>query len=93
MTAEVRELRPGIGRLADGATGEILPDARKAAPGSARVKLRLLARLDVEQAREFLTGLDGRIADANASQLAYLLGCIEGHAQSLLDIIDTITET
>ena len=57
-----------------------------------RVPLRQLARLDVEQARRFLMELDGRTAGADVPRLAYLLGALEGHAQSLLDVLDAVTE-
>jgi len=51
-----------------------------------------MRRLDVEQARKFLLSLDGRVAVAELPESMYLLGLLEGHAQALLDIIDTITE-
>jgi hypothetical protein len=72
----VRELRPGQ-----------VPPA-----SSSRVRLRKLARLDVEQAREFLLELDGRIAGADLPRLAYLVGVLEGHAQNLMDVIDAVAE-
>lgn len=90
MSATVTELRPG-GRLVSAETGAILPDGPPS-PAPARVRLRPVVRLDVEQARKFLMELDGRMHDADASRLAYLIGLLEGHAQSLLDVIDTVTE-
>jgi hypothetical protein len=62
------------------------------APRPARVPLAAMRRLDVEQAREFLMGLDGRVAVAELPESMYLLGLLEGHAQTLLDILDAITE-
>jgi len=62
------------------------------ATSPARVRLRKLARLDVEQAREFLAELDGRMQGADLPRLAYLVGLLEGHAQSLLDVIDAVAE-
>ena len=59
---------------------------------SSRVLLRQLARLDVEQAREFLTELDSRTEGADLSRAMYLLGQLQGHAESLLDVLDTATE-
>ncbi|MGI8446957.1 MAG: hypothetical protein ACR2MP_07215 [Streptosporangiaceae bacterium] len=61
-------------------------------PRPARVPLAAMRRLDVEQARKFLLSLDGRVAVAELPESMYLLGLLEGHAQALLDIIDTITE-
>jgi hypothetical protein len=90
MSATVTELRPGV-RLVSAETGAILPDGPPAAP-AARVRLRPLARLDVEQARQFLMELDGRMAGADVSRLAYLVGLLEGHAASLMDVIDAVTE-
>jgi hypothetical protein len=92
VSGQVVELRPGAGRLVDAGSGAIMPDVRPADPVAARVRLRLLARLDVEQAREFLMMLDGRVAGADLPRMAYLLGALEGHAQSLMDVIDAVTE-
>ena len=78
MSANVTELRPGL------ATPPPVP--------LPRVPLGALRRLDVEQAREFLMSLDGRMADPSPARLAYLIGLAEGHAQTLLDVIDAITE-
>lgn len=91
MSATVTELRPG-GRLVSAETGAILPDGPPSPVLPARVRLRPLARLDVEQARQFVMELDGRMRDADASRLAYLIGLAEGHLQSALDVIDAITE-
>jgi hypothetical protein len=75
----VTELRPGV-----------------AAPPPVpvpRVPLGVLRRMDVEAAREFLTGLDGCLAaEPSPARLAYLIGRLEGHAQSLVDVLDAITE-
>jgi hypothetical protein len=53
-----------------------------------RPRLRSLARLDVERARQFLTELDGRAAGTDLPQAMYLVGQAQGHLESLLDIID-----
>jgi hypothetical protein len=64
-----------------------------APPGApARFPLQAMRRLDVEQARTFLLGLDGRVAVAELPESMYLLGLLEGHALTLLDIIDAVTE-
>jgi hypothetical protein len=86
----VVELRPGA-RLVDTGTGAVLPDTRSPAT-PARVRLRPIARLDVEQARAFIYELDGRMRDADPARLAYLIGLAEGHCMSLLDVVDAITE-
>ena len=52
--------------------------------------LRPLARLDVEQAREFLMGLDARTAGADLPTTAFLLGRLAEHAQALLDVLDAV---
>jgi hypothetical protein len=36
--------------------------------------------------------LDGLVAGADLPRMAYLLGVLEGHAQSLLDVLDAVTE-
>jgi hypothetical protein len=45
------------------------------------------AELDLEAACGFLVELDGRMQDANAAQLAYLLGLAEGHLSNLIDLV------
>jgi hypothetical protein len=90
VNGSVTELFPGA-RLADATTGAILPDSRPAGL-PARQRLGPLARLDVEEARKFLMELDGRMAGADLPRLAYLIGLLEGHAQSLMDVIDAVTE-
>ena len=58
-------------------------------PGSpGRPRLRRLARLDVERARQFLTELDGRAAGTDLPRAMYLVGQAQGHLESLLDVID-----
>jgi hypothetical protein len=82
VSGDVRELRPGL------ATPPPVP-----ANPSPRVLLAPGRRLDVEQAREFLMALDGRMAaDPSPARLAYLIGRLEGHAASLLDVLDAVTE-
>ena len=92
MSGQVVELRPGAARLVHPATGALLPDGPPGRPISARVKLLPWARMEIEQARKFLMELDDRTRDANAARLAYLLGALEGHAQTLLDLLDATTE-
>lgn len=65
-------------------------DSPLAVPTS-RVRLRPATRLNVEQARAALELLD-QTAGADLSSAMYLLGLLTGHAQSLLDVIDTVTE-
>jgi hypothetical protein len=67
----------------------ITPDAAKAPPAD-RPVLRPLARLDVEQARQFLTDLDRRTRAADLPEAMFLLGRLAEHAQSLLDVIDAM---
>jgi hypothetical protein len=69
----------------------ITPETAKAPPAD-RPVLRSLARLDVEQARQFLTDLDGRTRAADLPEAMFLLGRLAEHTQSLLDVIDaTVT--
>lgn len=85
----MRELRPDLAGAVIAALGT--PSSVQVPPS--RVLLAPGRRLDVEQAREFLMGLDGRMAaDPSPARLAYLIGRLEGHASSLLDVIDAITE-
>lgn len=80
MTDNVTELRPGL------AAAFTVPER----PG---VRLAPGRRLDVEQAREFLAFLAGRLEAGSGPQVtAYLMGRLDGHARTLLDIIDAITE-
>jgi hypothetical protein len=51
-----------------------------------------LARLNVEQARKFLTELDTVAASSSPLLAMFLLGRCAEHAQALLDIIDATTE-
>jgi hypothetical protein len=79
VSGNVSELRPG----------RYVPPS----PPSARVPLSAGRRLDVEAARQFLTELDARMGDdPSAARVAYVIGRLEGHAQSLLDVLDSITE-
>jgi len=88
----VYPLRPAdAARLVDAVTGGVLPDGPPR-PRPARVQLRPAARLDREQARAFLMNLDASVAGADLPRMAYLLGVLEGHAQSLLDALDSVTE-
>ena len=75
---------------------ETIPHIRRlrtAQPGDppvspGRPRLRPLARLDVERARQFLTELDGRTAGTDPPRAMYLVGQSQGHLESLLDVID-----
>jgi hypothetical protein len=71
------------------------PRLRLARPGDtppAKPVLRPLARLDVEQARQFLMELDGLTRGADLSVAMFLLGRLAEHAQALLDVLDaTVT--
>ena len=61
-------------------------------PPPAKPVLRPLARLDVEQARQFLMELPGRTAGADLPAAMFLLGRLTEHAQALLDVLDaTVT--
>jgi len=71
---------------------QLRPDQPPAPASPARVRLRKLARLDVEQAREFVLELDGRMAGADLPRLAYLIGVLEAHARNLMDVIDAVAE-
>jgi hypothetical protein len=62
------------------------PGDPPASPGGPR--LRPLARLDVERARQFLAELDGRAAGTDLPRAMYLVGQAQGHLESLLDVID-----
>jgi hypothetical protein len=70
---------------------QLRPGAQPPGPFTSRVRLRKLARLDVEQARAFLMGLDDATQDAGDGRAMYLLGVLAGHAQSLLDALDAVT--
>jgi hypothetical protein len=61
-------------------------DPPASSPGGPR--LRPLARLDVERARQFLAELDGRAAGTDLPRAMYLVGQAQGHLESLLDVID-----
>jgi hypothetical protein len=66
------------------------PPAAAPVPSS-RVELRPWTRLDVEQARAFLMELPASTAGVDLPRAMYLLGLLGGHAQNLLDVLDTIT--
>lgn len=51
-----------------------------------RVPLRPAVRLQVEQARQCVMELDGRTAGADLPRAMYLLGVVEHHARTLLDV-------
>jgi len=55
-----------------------------------RPRLHPKARLDVEQAREFLGKLSRRTRGADQAQALLLLGQLSGHAQALIDVIDAV---
>jgi hypothetical protein len=63
------------------------PADRQAPP---KPQLRPWTRLDVEQARKFLTELPARVADADLPAAMFLLGQLESHAAKLLDVLDTV---
>ena len=67
---------------------------RPAGPGAPPAKpvLRPLARLDVEQARQFLMELPARTAGADLPAAMFLLGRLAEHGQALLDVLDAVTE-
>lgn len=56
------------------------------------VRRPLLALLDVAQAEQFLTELDGRTAGADLPRAMYLLGLAQGHLETMLDLIRATTE-
>jgi hypothetical protein len=58
---------------------------------AARPVLQPLARIDVEQAREFLMKLNRRITKADLPMAMFLLGRCAEHAQALLDVVDAVT--
>ncbi|HEY5360322.1 MAG TPA: hypothetical protein VIJ82_21990 [Streptosporangiaceae bacterium] len=73
---------PGHGRAPGGAA--------QAPP--AKPQLQPLARLDVEQARQFLADLGYRTAGADIPEAMFLLGRLAEQAMALLDVIDaTVT--
>jgi hypothetical protein len=64
-------------------------DAGRTVP---RPTMRPLARLDVEQARQFVMELPDRTAGADLPAAMFWLGRLAEHAQSLLDVLDaTVT--
>lgn len=71
-------------------SAEAASSPAEAVSGAAAGKPRLAAhaRLDVEQARQFLMGLDGRTAAPDGPAPMFLLGRLAEHAQALLDVID-----
>ena len=92
LLAEVKDLRTLVrgvelatGAQVRGATAQIRPQA------SGKPILPPLARLDVEQAREFVMKLDERTAGADLPAAMFLLGRLAEHAQALLDVIDATT--
>lgn len=60
------------------------------APPDGKPVLRTWKRLDVEQARQFLAELDGRTRAADLQEAMFLLGRLAGHAQALLDVLDSV---
>jgi hypothetical protein len=86
---------PGCDPASGSPAGRVGPrppaPAASAAPSS-RVALRSWTRRDVEAARAFLLELDGHLQGADLPRLAYLTGLLEGHALTLLDVIDAVTE-
>jgi hypothetical protein len=78
MAKTIPQAGPGRRHLA------VVPDG--VAARVAKPVLRPLARLDVEQARQFVTELDVATAGTDPLRAMFLLGrCVE-HAQSLLDV-------
>lgn len=65
--------------------------AAAAAPRG-KPQLAPLARLDVEQARQFLMELPGQTAAADLTKAMFLLGGLRYHAQSLLDVLDATVD-
>lgn len=59
---------------------------------SPRVRLSPWVRMEVEAARQCVMELDEHSAGADLPRMAYLLGVLEGHARTLLDVLDTVTE-
>jgi hypothetical protein len=57
-------------------------------PPAAKPVLHPQARLDVEQAREFLARLPRRTKGADLPAAMFLLGRLAEHAQALLDVLD-----
>lgn len=67
-----------------------VPPAAAPVP-SPRVELRPWTLLDVEEARRFLMELPASTAGVDLPRAMYTLGLLGGHAQNLLDVVDTIT--
>lgn len=74
MTSNISQLRP----------------IRTADPPPRKPVLRPLARLDVEQARQFVLDLDVAAAACDPLRAMFLLGRCAEHCQSLLDAIDAV---
>lgn len=66
----------------------IRPAARQAQV--AKPQLRPLARLDVEQARQFVLELDMTTTGCDRLRAMFLLGRCAEHAQALLDVLDAV---
>ena len=47
--------------------------------------------MEIEQARQLVMELPDRTAGADLPRAMYLLGLLGGHAQTLLDLLDTVT--
>ena len=62
------------------------------APSPSRVVLPMWKRIEVEAARAFLDQLGEEMTDPSPVRLAYLIGCLEGHAHNLLDVLASVTE-
>lgn len=64
-------------------------------PGTSGQRARLTPwqRMETEQARELVDAL-GQLdaADITPARLAFVLGRLHGHAASLLDVLDAITD-
>lgn len=58
----------------------------------ARPVLRPWTRLQTEQARQFVMELDVATAGRDPLKAMFLLGRMTEHCQSLLDVIDVVTE-
>jgi len=66
------------------------PPSSRAAALPERPVLRPWMRLQVEQARQCVMDLDGRTAGADLPRAMFLLGELAGHAQQLLDVLDSV---
>jgi hypothetical protein len=78
---------PGADRMSRPPSPHVVAD-----PRTSRVQVQPWVRMEIEAARCFLMELATEPASANLPRMAYLLGRLEGHAQTLLDVLDTLTE-